>query len=765
VPAPNPKEPAKGKKDPFFDLVEPLKPKRKDPTANGKAAPPPLSVDSLAPDAQKNAKTPSVPAISTQNLTKEPNTAGQSTPFTPLNASKYNPKEAGMSGKNAPFTPLDSFKPNQKEPSVDKKGAPFPPLDHLKPNKKEPSASGEGAQFDPLAFFNYNSKQQDTNPSTPLDPSKQKLKDQKLKDQNTDPLTLLDPSKQKQKDQDKNPFTSLDSSKHNLKERGGGRKGKNAPSTPLDPLDPSKAAVPNQLRPGQAPTNVPSRANPADTIPRKPLGSPPRPSQTNSPQFDSHTYMLKPKTAEEQKMVEQQKRDQKKDTNPFRAFHPNTQHQASNTMNPLGSSPPNPKVQPYNEASIDHMLSPPLNSPPQPGNQAKTDPPIYRPSVRSPPPRTQTTTSNFAPPPAAGKNKQAFPPPRVNSPPGFSGSRPGATHAPPIHGHSNSLDSNVSKDSVASSSTATSTRPLNPTMQRQNTTGFSNQPARQYTSSDPRDKGAPGGGGYYSSGNEANTAGESPYMSMLLSLDRIPRMHNMLVSFFVWILLAGFVIIPGSFTSSQRKQEGETVQLPVSGGGTGTGTGTDGANAGKLTLTPANTAALVIGFVCIIAGAFGCAWLALRWRRNYVWLLNKLYLPLILNALAGLLATITSVYTQQTGEWGPQAVTTAVVEAVILVLNMILFFVYNYWLLKRMRDDHEEVVTGGGKKKKEKRKKDGKETREERKERKRREKMEKKEMKARGEKKEKKKVKVRGGLFGKFHRARTSKPIAPGSFV
>lgn len=698
APVPNSKAPVTGGNDPFFDLVEPLKPKRKEPNANGKGAPPPPSVDNLAPSAQKNAKTPSVPAVSTQNLTKEPNTAGQGAPFTPLNPLKYNPKEAGMSGKNAPFTPPDPLKPKQKESSVGGKDGPLPPLDPLKPNKKKPSASVEDATFDPLAFFNSDTKQQNTNASTPLDPSKP-----------------------------------------NPKEPSGGKKGKNAPFTSLDSLGPSKAAAADQLRPGQAPTTVHSRANPADTIPRKPLGSPPRPSNTGSPQFDSNTYMLKPKT------VEQQKADQQKGTNPFRPFRPNAQTQAANTakMNPLGSSPPNPKVQPYNDASINQMLSPPLNSPPQPGSQAKTNPPIYRPSVRSPPPRTQTTTSNFAPPSATNKNKQAFPPgppPRVTSPPGFSGARPNATHAGPIHGHSNSLDSKISNDSAASSSTATSTRPLNPTQ-------------RQQTSSDPRDK------GYYSSGNEAGASAESPYMSMLLSLDRIPRLHNILVSFFVWLLLAGFVIIPGSFTSSARKQEGETVQLPVSAGGTGTG-----ANAGgkKLSLTPANTAALVIGFVCIIAGAFGCAWLALRWRRNYVWLLNKLYLPLILNALAGLLATITSVYTQQAGEWGPQAVTTAVVEAVILVLNVVLFFVYNYWLLKRMRSDHEEAVTGGGREKKEKKKKKGKkegETREERKERKRREKMEKKERKARGEKK------VRGGLFSRFTKARTSRPYAAGSVV
>ncbi|KAK4149233.1 hypothetical protein C8A00DRAFT_47108 [Chaetomidium leptoderma] len=307
------------------------------------------------------------------------------------------------------------------------------------------------------------------------------------------------------------------------------------------------------------------------------------------------------------------------------------------------------------------------------------------------------------------------------------------------------MDSNISNDSMASSATATSTRPLNP-VQRQNTTGFSSKPGRQ--NSDPREKGSPGGGGYYG-GGDAGSA-QTPYMNMLLSLDRIPRLHNILVSFFVWILLAGFVIIPGSFTSPQRKQEGETVEIPgVGSGGSG---GSDGA-ASKLALTPANTAAVVIGFVCIVAGTFGSAWLALRWRRNYIWLLNKLYMPLILDALAGLLAAVTSVYAQQVGHWSPQAITTAIIEAATLVLGGMLFLVYNYWLLQRLRGDHDETVTGGKKEKKGKKGKKGKKEKEKKKEEKK-------------EKKEKKKEhKAKGGWWGRFKRGRKKRPYAAGSIV
>jgi hypothetical protein len=51
-------------------------------------------------------------------------------------------------------------------------------------------------------------------------------------------------------------------------------------------------------------------------------------------------------------------------------------------------------------------------------------------------------------------------------------------------------------------------------------------------------------------------AGFAPtrYVNMLLALDDIPEMFNMMASFFTWILLAGFVLFPGTFTSLQQQQ-------------------------------------------------------------------------------------------------------------------------------------------------------------------------------------------------------------------
>jgi hypothetical protein len=42
---------------------------------------------------------------------------------------------------------------------------------------------------------------------------------------------------------------------------------------------------------------------------------------------------------------------------------------------------------------------------------------------------------------------------------------------------------------------------------------------------------------------------DTQYVNMLLALDDIPTLHNILAGFFNWILLAGFILFPGTFTS------------------------------------------------------------------------------------------------------------------------------------------------------------------------------------------------------------------------
>jgi hypothetical protein len=45
---------------------------------------------------------------------------------------------------------------------------------------------------------------------------------------------------------------------------------------------------------------------------------------------------------------------------------------------------------------------------------------------------------------------------------------------------------------------------------------------------------------------------DTQYVNMLLALDDIPSLHNIFAGFFNWILLAGFILFPGTFTSLQN---------------------------------------------------------------------------------------------------------------------------------------------------------------------------------------------------------------------
>lgn len=107
---------------------------------------------------------------------------------------------------------------------------------------------------------------------------------------------------------------------------------------------------------------------------------------------------------------------------------------------------------------------------------------------------------------------------------------------------------------------------------------------------------------------------QTRYMDMLLGLDEIPRLHNILASFFTWILLAGYVVFPATFTSLNRSKN--LAQVAV-----------DGNEFEKGVLNTVRNAPLVwIATICCILGAGGMAWLWWRWRSNYIWVINRIFM-------------------------------------------------------------------------------------------------------------------------------------------
>lgn len=195
-------------------------------------------------------------------------------------------------------------------------------------------------------------------------------------------------------------------------------------------------------------------------------------------------------------------------------------------------------------------------------------------------------------------------------------------------------------------------------------------------------------------GLRRGTTLQTRYMEMLLDLDKVPRSHNLLAAFFGWLLLAGFVVFPGTFTSIQQLATDPSLaaQLP---------------NASAILNRIQNLPLVIVaGVVCGI-GTAGLLWLAARWRRNTIWLLTRIFLPGASNAVAGLISTFVTVYTQKDGDWSVMARATGAVEAGTLIVcgvAVVLCTVMMQWVKRKHRkavkmlekEEAEEAGVGDG---------------------------------------------------------------------
>lgn len=148
-----------------------------------------------------------------------------------------------------------------------------------------------------------------------------------------------------------------------------------------------------------------------------------------------------------------------------------------------------------------------------------------------------------------------------------------------------------------------------------------------------------------------------------------------MASFFTWVLLAGFVIFPGTFTTIRSGKFDE-----------------DAANRGQVAERilegVKNIPLLAIAVTACGVGAIGMVFLWWRWRHNYVFLVNRIFLPGSLNSLAGLISTLVNVYTQQNKVWSTTAKVTAIVTGASMLVCAGLLLLYNLWYLEKVRKDH-----------------------------------------------------------------------------
>jgi hypothetical protein len=130
------------------------------------------------------------------------------------------------------------------------------------------------------------------------------------------------------------------------------------------------------------------------------------------------------------------------------------------------------------------------------------------------------------------------------------------------------------------------------------------------------------------------TTARTRYIDMLLGLDHVSPFHNILASLSVWILLAGYIVFPATFNKLQKdkyddKAKSELEQQALD--------------------TVRNVPLLYVAAFACGLGVSGCLWLWWQHRKNYVWVINRIFLPALLNSIAGLVSTLVNIYSAQDG--------------------------------------------------------------------------------------------------------------------
>ena len=108
----------------------------------------------------------------------------------------------------------------------------------------------------------------------------------------------------------------------------------------------------------------------------------------------------------------------------------------------------------------------------------------------------------------------------------------------------------------------------------------------------------------------------------------------------------------------------------------------------------------MIGYACCGIGGAGMFILWIRWRHNYVWLLNSIFIPGLLNGISGLLSTFAGIYGAQNGKYNTASIITLGVTGGCTIICGFLTTIYSLWKLdvikRRHRREEEKMKNGDG---------------------------------------------------------------------
>jgi hypothetical protein len=108
---------------------------------------------------------------------------------------------------------------------------------------------------------------------------------------------------------------------------------------------------------------------------------------------------------------------------------------------------------------------------------------------------------------------------------------------------------------------------------------------------------------------QITSATATPYMVQSAQANQAPAWDNIRAALFSWLTLAGYIVLPGTFTSLKTSQTLST------------------SNGGRVIQdTLKNTPLLAIAGLCCLFGTVGTSWLWYIWRGNAIWLVGNIFL-------------------------------------------------------------------------------------------------------------------------------------------
>jgi len=144
--------------------------------------------------------------------------------------------------------------------------------------------------------------------------------------------------------------------------------------------------------------------------------------------------------------------------------------------------------------------------------------------------------------------------------------------------------------------------------------------------------------------------------------------HVIYAKFFTWILLAGFMVFPGTFTSLQETN------------------GKEFGRVGPTMLSAIHYVPLfIIGWLCTGIGVFGMCWVwydvKLEKKDKPSWLAENIFMPGMLNSFAGLITTLTNVLSIHHARLSVSSTSTLFLTAGLTLICAMLVVAYKVWPL------------------------------------------------------------------------------------